>query len=145
MGGFCEQVEILKNMLVNEGDFNNVIAYFLSNLGSIRVFANQGKPTKNKILRDILSSIAVKSYGEGFTVTQLKLFKVGNGPFCHGTCRLGPEVGAIFFFDDLNIGMLSLTSLEPMGGTSYIRFSGTFLDADKAAFFTDNDENATRH
>ena len=145
MDDVCEQVETLKNMLVNEGDFNNVIAYFLSNLGSIRVFANRGKPIKNKVLRDILSSIAAKSYGEGFTVTQLKLFRVGKGPFYHGTCRLGPEVGTVLFFDDLNIGMMSLTPLEPMGGTSYIRFSGTLLDADKAAFFADIDETATRH
>ncbi len=136
MDAFAQKIDTLKTMLVTEDKFDRTLGYFFDNLGYDRAFLDAGKPTTNQTLQDILKSLVTQACGEGSAITQLKIFKAGKSKFIHGMCFINGGIGTVLFFEDLNVGLLAVSSPVSMSDISYIRFSGTIIDPDQAAFFT---------
>ncbi len=139
---YNEQIKTLKVMIVQESDLHQIARYFFDTLGHNRKFISDAKPVKPRLLRKILDASASRVFGEGSTVTGVRLLRSGRVPLVHGGCTVAGYPGTVLFFEDLNVGMLIVLTSLVTHHISCIRFNTLAIEGDKAAFFTGADNTS---
>ena len=113
----------LKEKLTHGKDFGAAWEYFMDNFGEKPEFLNLGQPARNDLVEQILSQIAVQLFARETPARELMLIHLPEKSFFHGGVVLGNKMANLFYFDDVQVGLLAVVwSLSP-SETKLIRFS----------------------
>lgn len=138
-----EHLDKLKAMLPTETDFNVTFTYFFDHLAEKASFMQLGKKAKNPMIRQIMTAVGKRLFGEDTAVTGLMLTLIRPARFYHGTCLVGGRMAAIFFFEDIDMGMAGIHAHGHR--MEYIRFSSTIIGEGKAIVLSQDNGNPTIH
>ena len=128
----------LKDMIVTNEDFSESWDYFFDHFGESRQFMALGKTVKNKLLEAVVEKVAGELYQGSTAVTIVKprLVKLRKYHFVHGSFFIEGRLGALIFFEDIDMGLMSVTPVSADGPTHFMRFSAYRVGADKAIHLT---------
>lgn len=143
MKQFIEHLDKLKNMLPNETKFGVTFEYFFDHLAEKSAFLELGKKAKNPVIKQIMTAVGKRMFGEETTVTGMMLTLIRAARFYHGTCFVGRRMAVIFFFEDIDMGMAGIHAYA--GRMEYIRFSSTIIGEGKAIVLPQDGGNPTVH
>jgi len=106
--------ESLKAHLLAATDFAPVLAEFFDLAESPR-FMELGQPARDLGIEEALRVTALELGGEP---EDLLLIRVPEEGFLHGRFSLGPMLGGLFYFEDLQMGLA--TAVDPTTGEARI-------------------------
>jgi|LGVE01.1.fsa_nt_gb hypothetical protein len=135
MDKFEKELLTLKDKLLTAKDFREPYQYFFDNLAENSIFLGLGKRAKNPLLKKILTIIGKELFKEDVTVTNLLLTKIRKHHFYHGPCFIQGKMAGVIFFEDIDMGMLSIVMSLKSYETSIVRFSSVKMESDKTIFF----------
>jgi hypothetical protein len=116
----------LKAMVQTDEDFGGIWKYFFDNFGEKPEFAATGKPaneTMQMYLEPILEDICNRIVEREVMITQMILSEVPSHSFFHGPCLTDAGIAVVIYFDDVKMGMISLTPGLGSGMVHYARFT----------------------
>ena len=135
MDKFKKKILTLKDKLLTANDFREPYQYFFDNLGENSIFLDCGKRAKNPLLKKVLTLIGKELFKEDVTVTNLLLVKIRKHHFYHGPCLIQGKMAGVIFFEDIDMGMLSIVRSLKSYETSFVRFSSIKMESNKNIFF----------
>jgi hypothetical protein len=127
MQHYKANLETLKQMLVREDDFGVTFNYFFDHIAGDAKFLNICKPTKKPLIKKILKSMGNQLFEGGGQVTNILLVQARKSTFVHGTCFINGLMGNLFFFEDIDMGMVALLSAPGSDMVHFIRFTSTSI------------------
>jgi hypothetical protein len=117
------KLAVLKRKMQDETNFKSVWEYFLDNFGEDAEFLSYGEPVEHPVLEGIIKCITKELFPtRSATLAQLLLVRVIGQPFIHGGCIFGGKLGTILYFEDIEMGMISIVSASSQE-TQLIRFT----------------------
>lgn len=123
MEKYDELMKNLKEMLGNEEDFNKTFDYFFDCIGDQKGFNDLGKVTKVPILKKVFKKIGQEIFGDQGQVTKLLPIYVKKYKFYHGPCFIDGRMAGFFFFQELDMGMISIAHHIESDRVSFVRFT----------------------
>lgn len=121
-----QRLEQLRNLLQNEEEFGKVFAFFFDHLGENEKFIQQGAqagPEFHEELLPILENILKRMVNRDVMIAKLLLTEVQAHHFYHGPCLSDAGFGCVLYFDDLKMGLVSLSPGMGSGMVHYARFT----------------------
>jgi len=140
------KLEDLKEKMQVEEDFAAIWKFFFDHFGENPEFmalGAQADDTMRMFLEPILESICKQLVNREVMATQFILTELPDQKFYHGPCLTDAGIAVVFYFDDLKMGMFSLTPRLGSGLVHYGRFS-TIPAAGKNSFLVQS-KNKTSH
>jgi len=118
------RIKTLKLKMATETDFDQIYSYFFTYLGENKNFLKMGQPADNELLSQVLVQIAqAVTHTENIQLTQLMVYHLSNHDFWHGACLFNGYLATMFYFEDIDAGMLAIVGALKIGQTEIIRFS----------------------
>jgi hypothetical protein len=145
MGLDLQKLEDLKEMMQVEEDFAAIWKFFFDNFGENPEFMALGAQADEEMrqfLEPILESICKQLVNREVMATQFILTVFPDQIFYHGPCLTDAGIAVVFYFDDLKMGMFSLTPGLGSGLVHYGRFS-TIPAAGKNSFLVQSKSNTS--
>ncbi len=121
-----QKLEELKEKTQTEEDFGAIWKFFFDHFGENPEFMALGQhadQTMQSYLEPILESICKQAVNREVMVAQFLLTEVPETEFYHGPCLTDAGIAVVFYFDDVKMGMFSLTPSLGSGLIHYARFS----------------------
>jgi len=111
--------------LVAEDDFHAIYTYFFDHLGENLEFMKMGQQKRNKRLEQALALAAQSALGTKTVVMQNLFFiNLPKKRFTHGGGMMNKHLANYIYFDDIDVGMLTLAPFPPArGDTKMVRLS----------------------
>jgi hypothetical protein len=137
MGLDVQKLEELKQKMQGEEDFAAIWKFFFDHFGENPEFIALGQradDAKQMFLEPILESLCKQVVKKDVTIAQFILSEIPEKRFCHGPCLTDAGIVVVLYFEDLKMGMFSLTPALGFGLVHYGRFS-TLPAPSKHAFF----------
>ena len=126
MGLDLKKLEDLKKKVQAEEDFEAIWKFFFDHFGDNEEFMKLGARADEDMhlfLEPILESICKQLVNRDVMAAQFILTELPDQKFYHGPCLTDAGVAVVFYFDDLKMGMFSLTPGLGSGLVHYGRFS----------------------
>jgi hypothetical protein len=117
--------------------------YFLDNFTADPAFFRAGSRTKNPTLKTTISNVAKEVFKEDATITNLILMEIPKYKFFHGSCFIGGKFATVFFFADVDVGLLSVVKSFKTSETMFLRFSSIQVGRNKT--YVHNPDDSTVH
>ncbi len=139
------KLEDLKEMMQVEEDFAAIWKFFFDHFGENPEFVALGAQAGDAMrlfLEPILESICKQLVNREVMATQFILTEFPDQKFYHGPCLTDVGIAVVFYFDDLKMGMFSLTPGLGSGLVHYGRFS-TLPAAAKNSFLVQSKSNTS--
>lgn len=136
MGLDLERLEDLKEKMQVEEDFGEIWKFFFDHFGENPEFMALGRRAgedMHSFLEPILENICKHVVNREVMAAQFILTEAPGRNFYHGPCLTDAGIVVVFYFDDLKMGMFSLTPTLGSGLVHYGRFS-TLPVMDKDSF-----------
>jgi hypothetical protein len=146
MGVDLQKLEDLKEKMQIEEDFGAIWKFFFDNFGEKEEFMHLGAradETMHKFLEPILENICKQLVNRDVMAAQFILTELPDQKFFHGPCLTDAGIAVVFYFEDLKMGMFSLTPGLGSGLIHYGRFS-TMQVTGKSPFLVQS-KNTTSH
>lgn len=146
MGVDLQKLEDLKEKMQVEEDFGEIWKFFFDNFGENEEFMNLGAGADESMrlfLEPILESICKQVVNRDVMAAQFILTELPDQKFFHGPCLTDAGIAVVFYFDDLKMGMFSLTPGLGSGLVHYGRFL-TMQAPGKSPFLVQS-KNTTSH
>jgi hypothetical protein len=121
-----QRIEILKEKLQKEDDFQGVWQYFFDHLAGNQAFIACGENAKPDILEVITPTIekAVSHIvRQPVSVVESNISEVPSHHFFHGPMAMSAGICIVMYFDDIKAGMMSFTRGLETGQMHYGRFT----------------------
>ena len=144
MKRYMEKLDTLKEMVQVEENFGKIFEYFFAHVAGDPDFEAAGKKGKHAILKKLLNGLCRQMFGEESSVSGTFIIQLRLSRFFHGSCFLDGRPTAFFFFEEIDKGMIAIT-MSMAGKMHYVRFSSTFIGADKAIILPDPNRKPTIH
>jgi hypothetical protein len=114
----------LKDKLATASDFSEVQRYFLDHFGEDPEFMKLGEKARHPFLEAVFAQIGQQLFRSPAALMELLLIRLPEHHFIHGSCVLNGRLSQVIYFEDVQLGLLTvLASLTPPE-TKYARFSG---------------------
>src|SRR5262245_38077927 len=126
MGLDLRKLEDLKEKMQVEEDFGAIWKFFFDNFGENEEFMKLGERADDdmhQFLEPILESICKQLVNRDVMAAQFILTELSDYKFYHGPCLTDAGIAVVFYFEDLKMGMFSLTPGLGSGLVHYGRFS----------------------
>jgi len=126
MGLDLRKLEDLKEKMQVEEDFGAIWKFFFDNFGENPEFMALGEradETTRLFLEPILESICAQIVNHEVMTAQFVLTQIRDQKFYHGPCLTDAGIAVVFYFEELKMGMFSLTPSLGSGLVHYGRFS----------------------
>ncbi len=136
MGLDLQKLEELKEKMQNEEDFGLIWKFFFDHFGENPEFMALGEraaENMHSFLEPILENICKQVVKRDVLAAQFILSEIPGWDFYHGPCMTDVGIVVVFYFNDLKMGMFSLTPSLGSGLVHYGRFS-TIPAPDKNSF-----------
>ncbi|WP_157368628.1 hypothetical protein [Zavarzinella formosa] len=114
-------LEKLKHKLLNDKQLAPVYDFFL-NHGCNPEFIALGTACIHPTLKDILDKIG-EQISPKESIRDLRLIRMAEEQFVHGSFTLGGQLGGIIFFEDCHTGLAAVPTMPPSVEMKYARFS----------------------
>lgn len=141
-----QKLEDLKAMVQTDEDFGLVWRYFFDHFGENPEFATTGKPANETVqmyLEPILQDICEQMVKRQVMISQLILSELPGHNFYHGPCMTDAGIAVILYFDDVKMGLMSLTPGLGAGTVQYARFTARPVASNGAVMM--QSRNTTSH
>jgi hypothetical protein len=128
MGLDLRKLEDLKEKMQVEEDFGTIWKFFFDHFGENPEFMTLGSradETMRLFLEPILEGICKQLVNRDVMAAQFILTELPDQKFYHGPCLTDAGIAVVFYFEDLKMGMFSLTPGLGSGLVHYGRFSTT--------------------
>ena len=114
----------LRKKLLEEKDLSKVWTYFMDNYGENPDFHEQNIPSEpNELLNQFIVQIGEQIFQRSFKAVKITLFKVPNQHFIHGAVFFNGLPGNVIYFEDIHVGLLSVTKSLLTMETMFSRFT----------------------
>jgi hypothetical protein len=126
MGLDLRKLEDLKEKMQIEEDFGTIWKFFFDHFGENPEFMTLGSradETMRLFLEPILEGICKQLVNREVMAAQFILTELPDQKFYHGPCLTDAGIAVVFYFEDLKMGMFSLTPGLGSGLVHYGRFS----------------------
>lgn len=121
-----QRLEQLRELLQNEEEFGKIFAFFFDHLGENEKFIQASVAATSDFqeeLLPILENILKRMVNQEVMIAQLLLTEVQAHRFYHGPCLSDAGFGCVLYFDDLKLGIVSLSPGLGAGMVHYARFT----------------------
>jgi len=145
MGLDLRKLEDLKEKMQVEEDFGAIWKFFFDHFGENPDFMALGAradETMHLFLEPILESICKQVVNHEVMAAQFILTEIPDQKFYHGPCLTDAGIAVVFYFEDLKMGMFSLTPALGSGLVHYGRFS-TIQTTNKNSFLLQSKSNTS--
>jgi len=133
---FEKEIKEFKKLLSSSNDFREIWNYFSENFARNDSFFDLGKEIKSKKIKSLITLAGEKLLQKKVTVSNLAIANIKKFNFSHGACAIDNKFGAFFYFNDINIGLLSLMGNPLKNEISFVRLTA-IISGDPAAFDDD--------
>jgi hypothetical protein len=116
-------LDTLKVKMHTSKNLAEVWEYFMDNFGESEEFMQLGERAGSPVLEAILSEIAKQLFAKPVSLNNLMLVRLEEQSFVHGGCTLGNKMGSLFYFEDIQVGLLTVLWSFTPSDTKLIRFS----------------------
>jgi hypothetical protein len=116
------KVATLKEQLLASTAFPNVMNYFIDHFGNDPTFLGMGEPVRDERIVLALGSVAAHLLRCPSTAVETQLVRLPEHQMTHGLLTLQRGIGVVFFFDDIERGLLGLNDAHDRTETIYVRF-----------------------
>jgi hypothetical protein len=123
-------LDTLKEKLVNSNNFSEVMHYFFDHFAENDAFMDLGTFRHNKLIETIAAQAASTALNEKKIVIRgMKLVR----RFYHGPCFVNNHIATLFFFEDIQTGMMAISVSDTTGEMLYARITAVAVADHKAA------------
>jgi hypothetical protein len=135
---FDTEIKKMQDILVNENNFSKIWDYFMSNFAENPRYMKYCKKTKHSSIKDLIKAIGNKHMfpNQKIQITHLFLLKVKRTKLIHGPFVINNCPGMVFYFDDINKGLVTVATKRDMA--SYYRISSFTLNREHDMPIDDN-------
>jgi hypothetical protein len=116
----------LKAMVQIDEDFSEIWKFFFDHFGEKPEFASSGQPADDGIqsyLEPILEDICKRMTNRDVMIAEFLLNEVPGYGFYHGPCLTDAGIAVVMYFEDVKMGMISLSPSFGSGLVHYARFT----------------------
>jgi hypothetical protein len=122
-----KKLDELKAELTTAESFADVMEFFFDHLGENPEFTALGKQVKSPFMTAVVQRVAEELLGPGVRVTGKRFVLLKKQRFLHGTVQFDGRLVVLFFFKDIDMGMLCCQ----IGAESrFARFTGYVMESD---------------
>jgi hypothetical protein len=138
---FDKEIKSMQDILVNEQNFSKIWDYFMSNFAENPRFMKYCKKTKHPNIKNLIETIGKKHMfpNQKINITHLFLLKVKRTKLVHGPFMINNCPGMVFYFDDINKGLITVATKRDMA--SYYRISTMTMSNDQGILPIDDSIN----
>jgi hypothetical protein len=117
----------LKQMLLHEKNFGPVWEYFMVHCAENPEFLALGESARHTLVEEIVTQVAKQMFSGPGDVKALVLSRVPKEQFVHGGFFVDGRLGAVFYFEDAQTGLMSVAEGPPSDQVKFARFSGRIV------------------
>lgn len=128
----AEKLQRLKQALQEETQLARISDVFWEELAQKPWFSGAGHPAENPGLRFITERACRHVLGGEHRVTSTMLIHLPEHGFWHGCCVLDGRLGQVFYFDDIDRGLLTIAGDIGSDTTHFVRFSMVTIELGRA-------------
>jgi len=121
-----QKLQTLKEQLLTAEDFGEPLNYFFDLMEEPQ-WQRCGKPVKGETLKEFIKMIGRMLLHKTVVPVNYLLIEVAEFRFYHGGFMLDGRMGTIFYFKDIDTGLMALTAPGCQPPTEIMRFSITTL------------------
>jgi hypothetical protein len=146
MGLDLQKLDELKEKMQVEEDFGAIWKFFFDHFGENPEFMALGERADEAMclfLEPILEGICKQVVNRDVMAAQFILTEFPDQKFYHGPCLTDAGIAVVFYFEDLKMGMFSLTPGLGSGLVHYGRFST--MQVTGQSHFLVQSKNTTSH
>ena len=124
-----ERLKELKQKLTKEANLSKIWLFYMDNFADHPQFTDLGQPAHNEYLEAVVyktcQQIFSKTvFSKTIKITNLFLIHIPKYKFFHGPFQAEGRSGGLIYFEDIKIGLLSVSDKFPSTDTvQYSRFS----------------------
>jgi hypothetical protein len=109
-------LETLKEKLISGADFAEIMNYFFDHFAENHEFMKLGRVQHSNLVETITAQAAASALGKDTVVIrEMRIVRLPRQKFCHGPCFIDGHIATLFFFEDIQTGMLAI-ALSAKGG-----------------------------
>ncbi len=128
MAHFHYKIEQLKELLQNSDNFSEIFDYFLRELADHENFLQKCKKANHPKLKQIVKQVAQSALQSEVQITRYMLLKFPALPFFHGGFFANGNLASLFFFQDVDMGLMSISLFPLSSETRFTRFRALAVD-----------------
>ena len=118
------KLETLQEKLLDADDFYEVFNYFFDHFGENTEFLTLGEQVERPLIEQVLAQVGQHLLGASVvTIEDLLLVHVPEHNFIHGGCIINGRMGNLFYFEDIQQGLLAVLMSFGSGETQIARFT----------------------
>ncbi|MCS6919122.1 MAG: hypothetical protein NZM28_05075 [Fimbriimonadales bacterium] len=119
----------LRKKLQQEKNHGAVMTYFFDHFADHHAFIQMSEPTRSELIEMALPIVLQSLLGQpNVAVLNLMQLRVPSQKMLHGGFMAGGAMGAFFYFEDLDIGLVGLSGGRLRGQLLTARFQAKMFD-----------------
>jgi hypothetical protein len=111
----------LKRLVREAKDLRVPVDYFLDHV--VPAVRTASTPKRHPYLIQMAQRIAQEHFRQTLPVTRPLIVHVEAHRLWHGACRVGPHFAQMIYFEDIELGILSVLPHPYRGNTEFFRFT----------------------
>jgi hypothetical protein len=113
----------LKEKLQKETDLSKIWSYYMDEFGDIPAFSDIGEPVRQDSLLAVITQVCQQIFGKPTNIDDILTIYIKEYQFYHAPFMAGNHIGGVIFFEDINTGLIAVTSAGS-NLAKYSRFTG---------------------
>lgn len=122
------RLQRLKQAMQTERELPRVSDVFWDEVAREPWFVSAGHPAENIRLRIITERVGSHVLGGFHRASSMMLIHIPEHAFWHGCCVLDGKLGQVLYFEDIDLGLLTLAGDVESGTTHFVRFSSLVIE-----------------
>jgi hypothetical protein len=118
-----EKLYQLKEKLQKETDLSKIWLYYMDEFGDIPEFSDLGEPVRQDSLLAVITQVCQQIFGKPINIDDILIIYIKEYKFYHAPFMANNHIGGIIFFEDINTGLIAVTSATS-NLAKYSRFTG---------------------
>jgi hypothetical protein len=114
----------LKQKLLHDNELAPIWLYFLDHCAEDQAFIDLGDQIEHPMIEAVIHQVSKQLFPRDGAVSGVLLTRIAEEKFIHGAFFMGLRPGGLFFYEDINMGLLVVPELPPSKDVKYARFSG---------------------
>lgn len=114
----------LKHKLIHDKDLTPVWQFFLDHFGEDPEFIALGEAITHAFLESVLAQVGMQMFPGNAIASMTRLVRLEDQQFIHGSINLSGRMGFVFYFEDIQVGMVVVSDPSAFDNAKMARFSG---------------------